>query len=112
MHGEGKSAGSGAERADADTEHHLGEYLTDLAHTFPMSWSHYVRPPVGLILCSEGNAAVAHYALGNLQNNILAAEYRLALPDPKALEAEIRKTRRMLEAPERKRSDPEAGGPQ
>jgi predicted nuclease of restriction endonuclease-like (RecB) superfamily len=68
------------------------------------------NPPVGLILCSEGNAAVAHYALGNLQNNILAAEYRLVLPDPKELEAEIQKTRGMLESPARKSGDTEARG--
>jgi hypothetical protein len=68
------------------------------------------NPPVGLILCSEGNAAVAHYALGNMQNNILAAEYRLVLPDTKELEAEIQKTRRLLESPGRKYRDREAGG--
>jgi hypothetical protein len=29
-------------------------------------------PPVGLILCSEHDAAVAHYAVGNLGNQVLA----------------------------------------
>jgi hypothetical protein len=32
-------------------------------------WTHaHENPPVGLILCSEKDAAVAHYALGNLSN--------------------------------------------
>ena len=53
--------------------------------------------PIGLILCSEPDAAVAHYALEGLQNTILAAEYRLALPDPAQLEAELARTRRLLE---------------
>ncbi len=53
--------------------------------------------PLGLILCSEPNAAAAHYALGGLDNTILTAEYRLALPDPALLEAEIARTRRLLE---------------
>lgn len=70
------------------------------------AWEHLTlpdeNPPVGLILCSEPNAAVAHYAMGNLLNKIMAAEYRLALPDPKQLEAELAKTRRMLESPTRK----------
>jgi hypothetical protein len=57
---------------------------------------------VGLILCAERDAAVAHYALGNLPNQIMAAEYQLTLPDPKQLEEEINKTRRMLESPARK----------
>ncbi len=60
------------------------------------------NPPVGLILCSERDTAVAHYALGNLSNKVMAAEYRLALPDPKQLEAEIEKTRRLLQSPARK----------
>ena len=54
--------------------------------------------PLGLILCSEPNAAAAHYALGGLDNTILTAEYRLALPDPALLEAEIARTRRLLES--------------
>jgi hypothetical protein len=35
------------------------------------------NPPVGLVLCSEHDAAMAHYALGELPNKILASEYRL-----------------------------------
>jgi predicted nuclease of restriction endonuclease-like (RecB) superfamily len=57
------------------------------------------NPPVGLILCAERNAAVARYALDNLLNTVMAAEYRLALPDPKQLEDELDKTRRMLQSP-------------
>ena len=30
------------------------------------------NPPIGLILCSEHDATVAHYALGNLGNKVLA----------------------------------------
>jgi hypothetical protein len=33
--------------------------------------------PIGLILCSERDTAVAHYALGNLDNQVLAREYQL-----------------------------------
>ena len=34
------------------------------------------NPPVGLILCAEKGAAEAHYALDNLSNKVLAAEYQ------------------------------------
>lgn len=62
-------------------------------------WAHAEEnPPVGLILCAEDDEAVAHYALGNLGNKVLAREYRLTLPDEKILVAEIEKTRRSLEA--------------
>ena len=66
------------------------------------------NPPVGLILCSERNAAVAHYAMNRLINTVLAAEYRTLLPDPTQLEAELAATRRMLESPERRRPEEEA----
>ncbi|MES1180575.1 MAG: PDDEXK nuclease domain-containing protein [Verrucomicrobiota bacterium] len=55
------------------------------------------NPPVGLILCSEHDEAVARYSMGNVTNKILAAQYKLALPDPRLIEKEIQKTRRMLE---------------
>jgi hypothetical protein len=56
------------------------------------------NPPVGLVLCSEKNEAVARYALEGLPTKVLAREYRLALPDEKRLAAEIEQTRELLEA--------------
>lgn len=56
------------------------------------------NPPVGLILCSEPNDALAEYALEGLPNKILAREYRAKLPNPKVLEGEIEKTRVRLES--------------
>ena len=54
------------------------------------------NPPLGLILCSEKNEAVAHYALGNLHNKVLSSQYKLALPDEKDLAEEIARTRKAL----------------
>ncbi len=56
------------------------------------------NPPVGLILCSEKNEAVARYALEGLTSKVLTREYRLALPAEKRLAAEIEETRERLEA--------------
>jgi predicted nuclease of restriction endonuclease-like (RecB) superfamily len=62
-------------------------------------WTHpHEKPPVGLILCSEKDAAVAHYALGNLANQVLAREYHLKLPREAELAARIDATRRVLAA--------------
>ena len=62
-------------------------------------WTHpEENPPVGLIICAQKDHALAHYALENLPNKVLAAEYKMALPDEKALVAEIDKTRKALEA--------------
>ncbi len=61
-------------------------------------WTHPgENPPVGLILCAKGDEAVAHYALGNLRNKVLAGEYRLALPAEKQLVEELAKTQKALE---------------
>lgn len=58
------------------------------------NWTHPgENPPVGLILCSEKDAAVAHYALGNLTNKVLAREYQLALPKARELQARLKKAR-------------------
>src|SRR5207249_6219924 len=60
-------------------------------------WTHpNERPPVGLILCSEKDTAVAHYALGNLTNQVLAREYQLNLPNEAKIAARIDTTRRLL----------------
>jgi predicted nuclease of restriction endonuclease-like (RecB) superfamily len=55
------------------------------------------NPPIGLILCSERNEAVAHYALGNLANKVLAREYKLTLPEESVLVQELAETRRSLQ---------------
>ena len=49
-----------------------------------------------LILCAEKDSAVAHYALEGLPNKVLAAEYRMELPDEKTLVEELKRTRRQL----------------
>ena len=62
---------------------------------------HWVRdgenPPVGLILCSEKGEVVARYALEGLSNKVMAAEYRIALPQETVLAAELDRTRQAME---------------
>lgn len=61
------------------------------------NWTHAdENPPVGLILWSEKNSAIAHYSLGNLENKVLAREYHLVLPTVKQLTARVQKDRRLL----------------
>lgn len=74
-------------------------------HTYlNYAMEHWTRqdenPPVGLILCAQRDEALARYALGNLPNKVLAAEYRTMLPDEKLVANEVEKTRRMLEGRE------------
>jgi YhcG PDDEXK nuclease domain len=55
------------------------------------------NPPVGLILCAEKGGAEAHYALDNLPNKVLAAEYQTILPEEKFIAHELERSRRELE---------------
>ncbi|MEW6746404.1 MAG: DUF1016 N-terminal domain-containing protein, partial [Planctomycetota bacterium] len=57
--------------------------------------------PVGLILCAQKGEAMARYALENLPNKVMAAEYRTVLPDEKTLAAEIERTRETLQKQKR-----------
>ena len=67
-------------------------------------WIHpHENPPVGLIRCSEKDAAVAHYALGNLTNQVLAREYQLNLPNEAEIAARMDATRRLLSTDATKR---------
>lgn len=50
-----------------------------------------------MILCAEKGAAEAHYALDNLPNKILAAEYQMILPDEATFARELERTRIELE---------------
>jgi predicted nuclease of restriction endonuclease-like (RecB) superfamily len=62
---------------------------------------HWMKPgentPVGLIMCAEKGAAEAHYALDNLPNKVLAAEYQTVLPDEKLIAQQLDRSRRELE---------------
>ena len=51
------------------------------------------NPPVGLILCAEKGTAEAHYALDNLPNKVLAAEYRTVLPNEELIAEELERSR-------------------
>jgi predicted nuclease of restriction endonuclease-like (RecB) superfamily len=63
------------------------------------------NPPVGLILCAEKGAAEAHYALDNLPNKIVAAEYRTVLPNEALIAKELERTRSALDR-RRQSTDP------
>ncbi len=53
--------------------------------------------PIGLILCTQKDASVAHYSLDGLPNKVLASEYKTVLPDTKLIAKELTKARKLLE---------------
>jgi hypothetical protein len=61
------------------------------------------NPPVGLILCAEKGTAEAYYALDNLPNKVLAAEYQMLLPDEEVIAEELKRPGIRLEERRKKR---------
>jgi predicted nuclease of restriction endonuclease-like (RecB) superfamily len=55
------------------------------------------NPPVGLILCTDKDDALARYAMQGLGNKMLVREYLTALPKAAALAAEVVRARELLE---------------
>lgn len=55
------------------------------------------NPTLGLILCSERNAAVAKYSLLADKSQLFASKYSLVLPSEEELRAELERDRAMLE---------------
>ena len=76
--------------ADAGQMNLYLNYLKDKEKLFEES------NPVGLILCSDKNKTIVEYALGGMSNKIFTSKYRLQLPDPEVLKAEIEHERQRL----------------
>jgi predicted nuclease of restriction endonuclease-like (RecB) superfamily len=55
------------------------------------------HPPVGLILCTEKDDALARYAMEGLGSKLLVREYLTALPKESVLAAEVAHKRALLE---------------
>ena len=53
--------------------------------------------PVGLILCSDKDDAVVHYAMGGINARVFASRYKVALPDEATLRREVVATMQALE---------------
>ena len=65
-----------------------GRTGTARARTRPLDW----------YSASEKDEALARYALDGLPNNVMAAEYRITLPNEELLAAEIDRTRQVIES--------------
>ena len=55
------------------------------------------NPTIGLILCSEKNAAVAHYSVLQDSQQLFAAKYQFTLPSEAELQREIERERALIE---------------
>ena len=55
------------------------------------------NPTIGPVLCSEKNAAIAHYPILNESKQLFASKYMLYLPSEEDLARELERERRLIE---------------
>jgi len=55
------------------------------------------NPPVGILLCTDKNHALAEYALAGMDNQLFVAKYQLELPSKEMLQNQLEHERRRLE---------------
>ena len=55
------------------------------------------NPTIGLILCSEKNAAIARYSVLNDSKQLFASKYMLYLPTEEELQRELERERKLIE---------------
>ena len=54
------------------------------------------NPPIGLLLCTEKDHALAEYVLAGMDNELFVSKYQLELPSKAMLEKEIESERQRL----------------
>jgi len=77
-------------KAEPFTHANAGQLNTYLNYYRKHEMSEGDRPPVGLLLCTDKDHALAEYALGGMDENLFISTYSLALPDKAQLEAFLR----------------------
>ena len=55
------------------------------------------NPPIGILLCTEKNNALAEYALAGMDNNLFVSKYMLGLPRKEDMQAFLERQVRSLE---------------
>ncbi|MCH8512977.1 MAG: DUF1016 domain-containing protein [Kiritimatiellae bacterium] len=83
-------------KAEPFTHANAGQLNTYLSYYRKHEMSEDDRPPVGLLLCTDKDHALAEYALGGMDERLFISTYRLELPDKTQLEDFLRAEARRL----------------
>ena len=54
------------------------------------------NPPIGILLCTDKDSALAEYALAGMNNELFVSKYQLELPSKELLQKQIEAERRRL----------------
>ena len=56
------------------------------------------NPPIGILLCTDKDSALAEYALAGMNNELFVSKYQLELPSKELLQSQIEAERNRLAA--------------
>ena len=76
-------------KVGAFSHENLGQLNTYVTYFRTHEMSEGDRPPIGILLCTDKNSALAEYALAGMDNSLFVSSYQLALPKTETLRSYI-----------------------
>jgi len=73
-------------KADEFRHEHLGQLNTYVSWCRANEMQDNDNPPVGILLCTRKNHALAQYALAGMTNQLFVSKYQLQLPSPEQMQ--------------------------
>ncbi len=73
-------------KTTAFSHEHLGQLNTYVAYYKKNEMTKGDQPPVGILLCTQKNAALVEFALGDLSNQLFVSRYAVEMPKKQEME--------------------------
>jgi len=84
-------------KVGAFNHEHLGQINTYVTYYRMHEMAEGDQPPIGILLCTDKNQALAEYALAGLDNRLFVSKYQLELPRAETLQRYLDEQRQMLD---------------
>jgi predicted nuclease of restriction endonuclease-like (RecB) superfamily len=84
-------------KVGAFSHEHIGQLNTYVTYYRTHEMSDGDQPPIGILLCTDKNHALAEYALAGMDNRLFVSKYQLELPETEVLQRYLDEQRQALE---------------
>ncbi|GHU31353.1 hypothetical protein AGMMS50256_19700 [Betaproteobacteria bacterium] len=84
-------------KVSAFSHEHIGQLNTYVTYYRAHEMSAGDQPPIGILLCTDKNHALAEYALAGMDNCLFVSKYQLELPKTEVLQRYLVEQRQALE---------------
>lgn len=85
-------------KLEAFSHENIGQLNTDVSWYDRNVRNDDGNPPIGILLCTEKDHALAEYALAGMDNSLFVSRYQLELPSREVLQKQIERDRQQLES--------------